>query len=157
MEPQRTPKASDGPVADKVHKLVRANVDSAHGFREAAKLVKDSDLTSWFSSLADQRSASAQELRQWLGDRTDADDRGSVAATTHRLWMDLRARLSGGDAYPILVEIQRGEGFIKEAYELVLRLINDEPLKTQLQRQYEEISVTDDKLFQLVQTHASQG
>jgi len=141
-------------TVDKLQKLIRVNIDSHDGFNEAAKEIKDSTLADLFRQLASERSALATELQnyvEWNGE--EPEDDGSVAAAIHRLWIDIRGKLSGGDAYAVLAEAERGEDQIKHAYEDVLQETAGSAMNDVLQSQYAIVKAGHDKIRDLRDAH----
>ncbi|QEG42010.1 PA2169 family four-helix-bundle protein [Roseimaritima ulvae] len=137
-------------TVNKLQKLIRANIDSYDGFRESAEEIADNRVASLFRELAAERSAMATELQQhveWNG--KEAEDDGSVAASVHRTWIDIRSKLNGGDAYVILIEAERGEDHIKEAYEDVLKATAGSAMNDVLQAQYARVKAGHDKVRDL--------
>ncbi len=132
---------------NKLQKLIRANIDSYDGFREAAEEVKDKELSALFHKLAVDRSAMAEELQryvEWNGE--EAEDDGSFAASVHRAWINVRGKLNGGDSYAILAEAERGEDHIKEAYEDVLEETAGSAMNDVLQSQYARVKKVHDQI-----------
>ncbi|WP_339742432.1 PA2169 family four-helix-bundle protein [uncultured Rubinisphaera sp.] len=137
-------------TVEKLQKLIRANIDSYDGFREAAEEIDDKNLSALFSQIAHDRSSLATELQnyvEWNGE--EAEDDGSVAASVHRTWIDIRAKLNGGDAYVILIEAERGEDHIKEAYEDVLKDTAGSAMNDVLTEQYSIVNAGHDKIRDL--------
>ncbi|TWT66205.1 PA2169 family four-helix-bundle protein [Allorhodopirellula solitaria] len=134
----------------KLQKLIRANIDSYDGFREAADELKDKEIATLFTELSDQRSAMASKLQKYIElNDEDAEEDGSVAAATHRIWMNIRSKLSGGDAYAILAEAERGEDHIKAAYEEVLEETAGSAMNDVLSDQYRAVKAGHDKVRDL--------
>jgi uncharacterized protein (TIGR02284 family) len=134
----------------KLQKLIRANVDAYDGFREAADEIDDQSVADLFRDLAAERSALATELQdsvEWNGE--EAEDDGSVAASVHRAWITVRAKLNGGDAYVILIEVERGEDQIKRAYEDVLKDTAGSAMNDVLQAQYARVKAGHDRVRDL--------
>lgn len=127
--------------------LVRINQDSAEGFAEAAGVVENDDLKGLFSLMAGERQQFANELRSYviLNDE-DGDISGSWKAMFHRWWLDLRGKLSGGDAYAVLAEAERGEDKIKAMYEECIKETTGNPLNDVLHRQYAEVVKGHDRV-----------
>lgn len=133
-----------------LQKLIRYNIDSFDGYREAAEEVEDTRLKTLFASIAQERSELASELQnfvEWNG--TDAEDDGSVMAAVHRVWIDVRSLFSGGDSYAILAEAERGEDQIKEGYEEVLKETAGSAMNDVLQAQYARIKKQHDQIRDL--------
>ena len=130
--------------------LIRINIDSQEGFQEAAKQIEDMSVGALFTELAAQRSQNASELQEyveWNGKKPR--DEGSYAAALHRSWMDLRAKLSGGDTHVILAEAERGEDSIKSAYEDALKETAGSAVNDVLTRQYANVKAGHDRIRDL--------
>ncbi|WP_153557190.1 PA2169 family four-helix-bundle protein [Roseimaritima sediminicola] len=135
---------------EKLQKLIRANIDSYDGFRESAEELKDERVAALFRELAAERSAMAAELQkhvEWNG--KEAEDDGSVAASVHRTWINIRSKLNGGDTQVILNEAERGEDHIKNAYEEVLKETSGSAMNDVLQSQYASVKAGHDKVRDL--------
>lgn len=135
---------------EKLQKLIRANIDSHEGFQKAAEEVEDQNIAGLFRNLAEQRSQFASELQnyvEWNGEEARND--GSVAAQVHRVWMNVRSKLSGGDAYAILAEAEFGEDHIKEAYEEVLEETAGSAMNDVLSHQFAQIKSGHDRVRDL--------
>lgn len=134
--------------------LIQLNIDSAEGFRDAAEKVDDNALSSLFSRLSQERFTQSQELKRYVGmNGEEPEDSGTAKGTVHRLWMDLRAAINGGDPKVILIEAERGEDAIKEKYEEVLKETAGSPLNGVLQRQYVAVKSGHDKVRDLRDAH----
>lgn len=137
-------------TVEKLQKLIRANIDSYNGFHESAEELKDSQLSSLFRAIGDERSAMASELQKYVEfNGKEAEDDGSVAAKTHRIWINIRSKLSGGDAKVILTEAERGEDHIKHAYEEVLKETAGSAMNDVLSSQYAKVKAGHDKIRDL--------
>lgn len=135
---------------DKLQKLIRANIDSYNGFHEAAEELDDAQLSALFKKMGDERSAMASELQQHVEfNGKEAEDDGSVAAKTHRIWINIRGKLNGGDPHVILIEAERGEDHIKEAYEEVLKETSGSAMNDVLLSQYAKVKAGHDKIRDL--------
>ncbi|WP_243042389.1 PA2169 family four-helix-bundle protein [Dyella sedimenti] len=110
-----------------LNRLVEVTIDSMLGYAEAAKETQNAQ----FKELFDQRSTERQRVASRLQEQvrqlggTPADE-GSLAASVHRVFVDLRAALSKGDQ-AVVDEVERGEDHIKSKYEEALK---DESLST---------------------------
>ena len=139
----------------KLQKLIRANIDSYNGFHESAEEIEDAQLAVLFKELGDQRSAMAAQLQKFVGfNGKDAEDDGSVAAKTHRIWINIRSKLNGGDSHVILIEAERGEDHIKNAYEEVLKETAGSAMNDVLTDQYAAVKAGHDKVRALRDTYA---
>lgn len=142
---------------EKLQKLIRANIDSYNGFHESAEELNDARLSTLFRQIGDDRSAMASELQQQVEfNGEEAEDDGSVAAKTHRIWINIRGKLNGGDPYVILIEAERGEDHIKEAYEEVLTETAGSAMNDVLSRQYAKVKAGHDKIRDLRDSYKDQ-
>lgn len=134
----------------KLQKLIRANIDSYNGFHESAEEIDDAKVTALFKELGDQRSAMASKLQEVVEfNGAEAEDDGSVAAKTHRIWINIRSKINGGDPHVILIEAERGEDHIKEAYEEVLKETAGSAMNDVLTAQYAAVKAGHDKVRDL--------
>jgi len=101
--------------------LIEVTIDSMLGYAEAAKEAQRSELKDLFGRRAEERqriAARMQEQVRILGGTPS--DEGTLAATVHRVFVDLRSALSKGDE-AVVKEVERGEDHIKAKYETLLK------------------------------------
>jgi uncharacterized protein (TIGR02284 family) len=140
----------------KLQKLIKANIDSYNGFHESAEEIDDAKVTALFKGLGDERSAMATELQSFVEfNGAEAEDDGSVAAKTHRVWINIRSKLNGGDPHVILIEAERGEDYIKAAYEEVLKEIAGSAMNDVLTTQYAKVKAGHDRVRDLRDAYAN--
>lgn len=102
--------ASTGQAVSTLNNLIETCRDGQEGFKTAAEGVNNAELKELFYSYSQQRASFAGELQdevRRLGGEPDTT--GSVTASLHRGWMDLKAAVTGGDEAAILAECERGE------------------------------------------------
>ncbi|HUE88837.1 MAG TPA: PA2169 family four-helix-bundle protein, partial [Vicinamibacterales bacterium] len=95
--------------------------DSERGYRAAADLVASQALNVQFREIAAERARFAEALlpyAQRLGGDEASD--GTTAATLHRRWMDLKARLTHHDDQAVFAEVIRGDTVTLRTYETAL-------------------------------------
>jgi uncharacterized protein (TIGR02284 family) len=103
--------------------LIRINNDRIVGYERAAKESKnvDVDLIATFNSMADQSRKYKAELVQHvnsLGGDVATDT--TVSGKVYRVWMDLKAAITGKDRESILGSCEYGEDVAQRAYEAAL-------------------------------------
>ena len=101
--------------------LIATTIDSVDGYRAAAEHADNERFRSMFMERADERDDVASELEDHaraLGG-TPEDD-GTVLASAHRFFMNLRDSVSGTSDEAIIAEVERGEDHIKAKYEEAL-------------------------------------
>lgn len=136
----------------KLRDLIRINQDSARGFEEAAKAVDNGQLQRLFNDLAAQRGRFAAELKGYVemnGQDADDEAEGSWVGQFHRWWLDLRATLTGGGAYAVLAEAERGEDQIKAMYEEVITKTTGNAVNDVLHQQYVQVKKGHDTVRDL--------
>jgi uncharacterized protein (TIGR02284 family) len=105
----------------KLDDLITTTIDSVNGYEHSAEKAEAARYSSLFAELAAERrqvvSALQAESRRLGG---TPNDFGSAAAALHRRIEDLRRAFGGGDA-AIVKEVERGEDYLKEEYERVLK------------------------------------
>lgn len=120
--------------------LIRINIDSAEEFAEAAKHASDNGLSILFLDISAQHTKNAIELQEyvkWNGETPRAE--GSVAATLHRIWLNIRSRLSGGDRRVLLSNIEKVENHVVQAYDDALTETTGSEVHDVLAVQFESI------------------
>lgn len=133
-----------------LHELVQITQDSGEGFNHAADAIENEFLSGLFRDMAQQRWAFSEQLRNYVEiNGEDADTDGSWKAKFHRWWLDIRAKLTDGDAYTVLAEAERGEDEIKETYENLIKETTGSAVNDVLHQQYAEVKRGHDRIRDL--------
>ena len=131
---------------DALQELIQINIDSRDGFRNAAEHIDVMAISEMFNDFAAQRDQQASELRTLISANLETpNESGSVSAAAHRMWMDLKSALGGGES-SILSEAERGEDHIKAKYEAVLKHTAGSAVNDVLQRQYAAVKMAHDRV-----------
>jgi uncharacterized protein (TIGR02284 family) len=111
----------------KLDDLIVTLIDSVKGYEHSAEKAEAARYREFFTQMAGERreAVTALQAASKAEDGKPADY-GSAAATVHRRFEDLRVALGGGDA-AIIKEIERGEDYLKEEFERVLKDDNMSP------------------------------
>lgn len=135
-----------------LNSLIETLKDGQEGFRLAAEQVKSADLRALFNELSLQRSKFAGELQSLAHStgESDPETSGSVAASLHRGWINLKAALTSQDDHAILAECERGEDSAVSAYKKALEE-TDLPANVQatIRTQFTEIKAAHDRVRDL--------
>ena len=102
--------------------------DSVNGYRDAAENAEGSQFQQIFRDNASERERVVGELAgevRRLGGTPDED--GTVLGKTHQAFLDLKAAVTGRDDKAIINEVERGEDYLKEKFETVLKDIDLSP------------------------------
>ena len=110
-------------TAEILNDLVEINNDRIVGYEKAAKETKpeDSDLRTLFNEMADESRGYVDELKQYIqrsGEEPtkDTTKRGKI----YRVWMDMKAAITGHNRKAILSSCEFGEDAAQKAYEHAL-------------------------------------
>jgi uncharacterized protein (TIGR02284 family) len=95
--------------------LIEATLDSADGYAEAAR--DSSRFAEMFAARSSERRTAAAVLQEKVAELggTSPDD-GTLLAAAHRLFVNLRQALGGGDI-AVVDEVERGEDHIKAKFD----------------------------------------
>ena len=130
-----------------VNNLIETCKDGENGFRTAAGGVKNSELTTLFNTYAQQRARFAAELQaevRRLGG--DPEQAGSVAASLHRGWINIKSVVTGEDEAAVIAECERGEDSAVANYQEALKANLPADAQSVVQRQYTEVKEAHDKI-----------
>lgn len=103
--------------------LIQINNDRVVGYEKAAVESKDKDvdLKKIFTDMADQSRKYAAELTQEVGRLGgEATTDTTLSGKVYRVWMDLKAAISGKDRESILGSCEYGEDVAQRAYDAAL-------------------------------------
>ena len=120
--------------------LIQTCKDGEEGFRDAAEHIERQDLRSIFNEYSRQRSQFAAEL-QTVVSRIggDPEKSGSVGASLHRGWMNLKSALTGRDDHAILAECERGEDAAVRNYQDALAHDLPSDIRSSVEEQYRQV------------------
>jgi uncharacterized protein (TIGR02284 family) len=102
--------------------LIATTLDSADGYEAAAKDAENGHFTERFSARAFERRQVVKNLQaevSRLGGNPEDD--GTVLAGAHRVFLDLKAAVTGKDDKAIVNEVERGEDHIKSKFESAMQ------------------------------------
>ena len=101
--------------------LIETTFDSVDGYTEAAKSSENDRFIALFNERASERQTVIAALRSEvtrLGGKPEDD--GTVLAGAHRVFLDLKAAVTGRDDKAIIDEVERGEDHIKAKFEAAM-------------------------------------
>jgi uncharacterized protein (TIGR02284 family) len=112
-----------------LNNLIETVKDGQNGFQTAAEGIKDPKVKAAFLEYSRQRAQMARELQDEVrGLGGDPEKAGSVAASLHRGWINIKSTVTGKDEHAIIAEAERGEDVAKAEFEKALK----EPLPAQV-------------------------
>jgi len=124
-------------VISVLNDLIETSKDGANGFRTAADAVQSAEAKALFLSrvqLIERAAAELQAEVRRLGG--DPERTGSVAATLHRGWIDLKSAVTGKSDAAIITECERGEEVAVKNYEDALEKDLPADVRDLVERQY---------------------
>ena len=134
-------------VISTLNNLIETCKDGEQGFRTAADGVKKSDLKTLFLTYSQQRAQFAGELQnEVLRIGGDPEKTGSVAATLHRGWLDIKSAVTGEDEGAIIRECERGEDSAVRNYEDALKEDLPANIRSIIEQQFTQIKEADARL-----------
>jgi uncharacterized protein (TIGR02284 family) len=134
-------------VISTLNNLIETCKDGQNGFQAAADGVKNSELKTLFHTYSQQRAQFAGELQaevRRLGG--DPEQTGSVAATLHRGWINIKSAVTGEDEGAVISECERGEDSAVRNYQDAINGGLPADLRTIVERQYTQVKEAHDRL-----------
>ena len=134
-------------VISTLNNLIETCKDGEQGFRAAADGVQRSDLRTLFLTYSQQRAQFAAELQnevRHLGG--DPEERGSVAASLHRGWINIKSAVTGEDEGAVISECERGEDSAIRNYRDALNEDLPANIRETVERQYAQVKEAHDRI-----------
>jgi uncharacterized protein (TIGR02284 family) len=139
--------ASNDEVISTLNDLIETCRDGQNGFKAAAEGVQNSELKSLFYSYSQQRAQFVGQLQdevRRLGG--DPENTGSVAASLHRGWIDIKSAVTGGDDASIITECERGEDSAVKTYSDALGKDLPAGVRPVVERQFAAVREAHDRI-----------
>jgi uncharacterized protein (TIGR02284 family) len=143
--------ADNDKVISVLNNLIETCKDGQNGFQTAAEGVRRSDIKSLFYQYSQQRAQFAGELQnEVLRLGGDPEQAGSVAASLHRGWMNIKSAVTGEDENAVLAEAERGEDAAVASYKDALADANlPSDVRAIVERQYAQVQEAHDRVRNL--------
>ena len=142
--------ASNDEVISTLNDLIETCRDGQNGFKAAAEGVNDSELKQLFYGYSQQRAQYVGELQdevRRLGG--DPENSGSLSASLHRGWMDIKSAVTGGDDGSIISECERGEDSAVKTYSDALGKDLPAGVRPVVERQFASVKEAHDRIRSL--------
>ena|SRR5437764_6251076 len=145
-------------VTSILNDLIRINNDRVEGYSKAIEELKDedADLKSLFTRYITESRQYSQELTTEVTRLGGDTDKGTTnSGKIYRVWMDLKAAITGKDRKTILNNCEFGEDAAQKAYDTALNSDTDlEPtLRDLIVRQKAALKVGHDEVKRLRDMH----
>ena len=145
-------------IVEVIEKLIETCRDGQAGYLEAAERAHNAELRDYFQRQSLERSRFAGELvrlARQLGEENP--DRGpSVASHLHRVWIDLKYKLGGGDG-GVLESVEAGEDNARSHYKEALHADLPVDVHDIIERQSESVSDAFDQVHTLCDVYKRAG
>jgi uncharacterized protein (TIGR02284 family) len=134
-------------VISTLNNLIETCKDGENGFRTASDGVKNSELKTLFLTYSQQRAQFAAELQNEVRNLGgDPEDTGSVAATLHRGWINIKSTVTGEDEGAVISECERGEDSAVRNYQDSLKENLPANIQSVVQRQDTQVKEAHDRI-----------
>lgn len=100
--------------------LIIINNDRYEGYKNAAENTKDADLKAMFNDFSTQSRGFAEELKRFVTGDLPQRDETKNTGKLYRVWMDVKAAVTGKDRKAILSSCEFGEDVAVKHYEEAL-------------------------------------
>lgn len=134
-------------VISALNNLVEVCKDGEQGFRTAANALSNAELRRLFTMYAAERAQFAAELQsivRQLGGEPETS--GSVAASLHRGWMNIKSAVARRNDRAVIAEAERGEDAAKQAYQQALGENLPPDVRGLIDRQYARVREAHDRV-----------
>ncbi len=138
---------------DALNSLIVINNDRVEGYKTASEEAKESDLQMLFSDLTQTSIEARKELVAEVTSLGGTPDEGTrVTGKFFRVWMDMKAALTGSDRKTILDSCVYGEQVALDAYKNALTDHNEDlsaDQKSMLSKHHTSLKADHDKVEKL--------
>ena len=141
-------------LTDALEELAKIARDGELGYRTAAGDAKDADLQHLFDGLSKERGDIADELETHIRKHGGKPPQkgGTMAGRAHRLFVDLKSAVGGGNRRAVLDEVVRGENVSEAAYDAIKRIDLPADLKPVIMRQHDRVKQARDRVRELAKS-----
>ena len=139
-----TPAMQTEQVVSTLNSLIEINRDGQKGFQEAAEKIETPQIKEFCLEQSRARARFIEDLQpqvRSLGGSPETT--GSVAGAAHRVWMDLKSALGGGD-HAILAASETGEDYAVKVYQKALDENLPVPMRDIVERQFQSVKQAHD-------------
>ncbi|MGB3465605.1 MAG: PA2169 family four-helix-bundle protein [Cyclobacteriaceae bacterium] len=141
-------------IKSEIEQIIETNIDAAKGYEKAAEKLNDSELSTIFNRLAQQRKQFNEEIINELRPLgVTPETSGTTKGYFHRTWMDVSTAFSGNKDEQIIDESITGESTSLERYdEIIKKEILPQPVQERVANQKSFIYGAIDQLKEFKQS-----
>jgi len=134
-------------VVSTLNDLIVTCKDGQNGYQTAAENVDHSEYKTLFKKYCQQRAGFANELQTEVKNHGgDPEDSGSISASLHRGWMNIKTAVTGDDIEDIISECEEGEDAALENYKDALEKDLPTDVQSLVKRQRDEVQEAHDNI-----------
>lgn len=138
---------SNSEVIGVLNDIIQTCKDGQEGFRLAAENIRNGEWRTLFNQYSRQRAQFAGELQaevRRLGGNPETE--GSVTASLHRGWMNIRQAITGGSDKAIISECERGEDSAVANYRNAIQKDLPPDIVAIVERQLKQVQEAHDRV-----------
>ncbi len=148
--PGTTPTGISSAHAGLLNDLLQLNRDSAEGFAKAKDLATSAKLKTLFESARVERTAAVKALEPLVRAAGGTPEKDlSVSGGLLRTWMKIREKLSPDGDKALIMEVERAEDEMKEAYQKAMQTSLPSAVKTVIEVQAHQVFAVHDAFSDL--------
>lgn len=125
--------SADDHTVHVLNSLIETTLDSADGYRKAGETAENANFRTLFLDRAQRRDAMTarlqSEVRRFGG---EPDDNGTALGKAHRVFLALKDKVTGHNDKSVIEEVERGEDFLKNKFEMASKDDRIGPLAKQV-------------------------
>jgi uncharacterized protein (TIGR02284 family) len=145
-------------VISTLNNLIETCKDGENGFRTASDGVKNGELKTLFLTYSQQRAQFAAELQTEVRNLGgDPENTGSVAASLHRGWINIKSTVTGEDEGAIISECERGEDSAVKNYKDALNENLPANIQSLVERQFTQVKEAHDRIRAMEKADSAKG
>jgi uncharacterized protein (TIGR02284 family) len=131
-----------------LNSLIATTLDSVEGYTEASKDIEGGRLGSLFASRAAERRQVAASLQGQVSRLGGEPSQGGTAlGGAHRMFVNLKAAVTGQDKQAVVNEVERGEDHIKTKFEDALKDNElSQPVRAAIEKGYASVREGHDQM-----------
>lgn len=141
-----------------LNNLIETCKDGENGFREASDGVKSGELKTLFLTYSQQRAQFAGELQnEVLRLGGDPEKSGSIVASLHRGWINIKSAVTGEDEGAVIAECERGEDSAVKNYQEALNADLPANIRSTIEQQFTQVKEAHDRIRTLERASSAKG
>lgn len=131
--------------------LIGTLLDSIEGYQKSAQNVQNQTYASLFNDRAQERQRVVTKLQSAVAQAGgEPEDEATTLGGMHRVFVDLKAAVTGQDDVAIVKEVERGEDYLKEKFEAAMKNMDLSPIaRTAVNEAWTSVKAGHDQMSQL--------